>query len=190
MSEERSIFIRRAINALETIESEAPRAALAEAASQPSDFEVLLQAVQTPAILGELIAKDPFAGARLRGVMARRELLAHGGPPLSGAQVAALLGISRQAVDKRRRAGQLVGVELGRRGYAYPQWQFTDDGDVLPGLGAILDRFADRGVWTPLIFLLSPNAGLDGDVPVERLRGGDLEAVRRAADDYGQHGAH
>jgi hypothetical protein len=36
--------------------------------------------------------------------------------------------MSRQAVEKRRKAGRLIGVSLGRRGFGYPAWQFAERG--------------------------------------------------------------
>src|SRR5476651_1731952 len=47
---------------------------------------------------------DPLAKARLRGALAQREILAGDGGALSAAEVAKEVGISRQAVDKRRKA--------------------------------------------------------------------------------------
>src|SRR5690606_41693050 len=61
-----------------------------------------------------------FVGARLRGLRMRARLLAAEGGTLSSTEVADLLGITRQAVNKRRKAGRLIGLATGRRGYAYP----------------------------------------------------------------------
>jgi hypothetical protein len=56
------------------------------------------------------------AGARLRGIEAKRKLLEAEGDPLTSAQAAKLLKISRQDVDKRRRENKLLGLELGKIG--------------------------------------------------------------------------
>jgi hypothetical protein len=40
-----------------------------------------------------------------------------------------------------------------------------------------------------LAFFLQENPYLDGAVPLVRLRQGDVAAVRRAAQGYGEHGA-
>jgi hypothetical protein len=140
-------------------------------------------------LLEALQANDElYQDALRRGRDAKRELLAAEGGVLTGAQVADLLGLSRQAVDKRRRSGRLLGVETGRRGFAYPAWQFTDNG-VLPGLEDVLQDLSDHDPWMQLIFMLSPDIWLDEQLPLHVLRCGQLERVRKAAQMLGEHGA-
>lgn len=74
-----------------------------------------------PDALGALQKPDPLAAAWLRGLLARAQLLESEGGPLTVDQVARLLGISRQAVEKRRCGGKLLGLDTGKRGYLYPQ---------------------------------------------------------------------
>jgi hypothetical protein len=64
------------------------------------------------------VEQSPELKVRLRGAIAKRELLEADGGVLAPAEVAALLHISRQAVGKRRIAGKLLGIE-GPRGYLY-----------------------------------------------------------------------
>jgi hypothetical protein len=125
---------------------------------------------------------------RLRGLEAPQDLLQAEGGVFTVEQAARSLGITRQAVDKRRRAGKLIGLYTGRRGYAYPAWQFGPNG-VLPGLERVLSDLSVRGPWMQAAFFLSGDPRLDGATPLEKLRQGNLEAVRRAARGYGEHGA-
>jgi hypothetical protein len=131
---------------------------------------------------------EPYREALRRGREAQKRLLAAEGGVLSGAQVADLLGLSRQAVDKRRRAGRLLGLSTGRRGIVYPAWQFTEGG-VLPGLEEVLADLPIRIGWSPVIFMLSENAWVDDEIPLHVLRKGEVDRVRRAAKMYLEHSA-
>jgi len=107
---------------------------------------------------------------------------------LKGEKVAEVLGISRQAVDKRRRQGRLIGLTQGRRGYAYPVWQF-EGGKTLANLEKVLDRLQDHDPWMQLAFFLNTNARLNGSSPLDLLRSGIVEPVLEAAASYGEQGA-
>lgn len=131
---------------------------------------------------------DPLAAARLKGVRVKLDLLYSDGQPFTSEQVASLLHLTRQAVDKRRSKGQLLGVSLGRRGYLYPGWQF-DEGKVLPGLSRVLSALKDYEPWTQLMFLKTGDIRLGGATPLERLLASDIDTVVWAAECYGKHGA-
>ncbi|MDI3340090.1 MAG: hypothetical protein QJR03_06115 [Sphaerobacter sp.] len=183
-------FVARALNALARLTAALDDATLGEAAGARSDYEVLLDALDAPAALAVLREDDPLAAARLRGLQARIRLLAAEGGTLSSTQVADLLGITRQAVDKRRKAGRLIGLATGRRGYAYPLWQFDPERrGVLPGLEAVLAALRAHDPWMQVAFFLTPDVRLGGETPLAVLRRGDVAAVRRAAEAYGEQGA-
>jgi hypothetical protein len=148
---------------------------LAPPQGEPTRPVTLLEAFQATG--------EPYREALRRGHEARKELLAAEGGVLSGAEVAELLGLSRQAVDKRRRLGRLLGFSIGRRGIVYPAWQFTEGG-VLPGLEEVLSDLPIRTGWSPVIFMLSENAWVDNERPLDCLRRGEIECVRRAAKMY------
>jgi hypothetical protein len=131
---------------------------------------------------------DPLAAARARGIVIRDELLAREGGLLTVDQVAQQLRLSRQAVEKRRKAGRLLAVAIGRRGYAYPAWQFTAAG-VLPGLPETLQALPVESPVMRVAFFLNPNTYLDGSTPLAELKAGNFEGVLRAARAYGTHGA-
>jgi len=103
-------------------------------------------------------------------------------------QVASHLGLSRQAVDKRRKAGKLLALTVGRRGYLYPLWQFARRG-VLPGWEIILRELAAHDPWAQVIFMLSPSDRLGDQRPLDALRHGGVDEVKAAASAFGEHGA-
>jgi len=136
-----------------------------------------------------LPTSDPLAKARLRGHLAMRELLNADGGALTASQMADVLGISRQAVDKRRKAGQLLAVALPRRGLLYPAWQITESGAPLGGLVEVLAELRGHDPWARARFFVTGNDRLGGNRPLDVLREGALEAVLEAARGFGEHGA-
>ncbi len=153
-----------------------------------SDFSVLLRLLNQPETMALLMERDPLAPARLRGLQVRERLLASEGGTLTAEEAAQILGVSRQAIDNRRKRGGLLAVQLGRRGYRYPAWQFSADG-VLPGLRETLKALADYSPWIQLAFLRNDNGWLDGRRPLDALRAGDVGAVLNAARQYGEQSA-
>ncbi|MUL39270.1 hypothetical protein [Gloeocapsopsis dulcis] len=151
-------------------------------------FETMVEVFTRPEALKALAPTDPLAAARFKGVQVKRELLYGDGQPLKSEEVAQLLHVTRQAVDKRRSKGQLLGLSLGRRGYLYPAWQFQA-GQVLPGLERVLASLKDYDPWTQLMFLKTGDVRLDGATPLERLQAGEVDAVVWAAECYGIQGA-
>ncbi|MCA9523378.1 MAG: hypothetical protein KC609_20530 [Myxococcales bacterium] len=184
----RAAFLARGMNALARLAELLDERRLSDATGAISDFQVLLFALEDPGVLELLRSDDPLAGARLRGLRAKTELIEAEGGSLGVDDVAELLRISRQAVDKRRRAGKLLGVQAGRRGYAYPAWQFAANG-TLPGLEAVLGELSEHDAWMKVAFFLSENARLEGRRPLDGLREGETARVRQAARAYGEHGA-
>jgi hypothetical protein len=181
-----------------TLKSRAQEAlvrAVVDATADASAEELKLQSPNVLRVLVERLAdkvlptSDPLAKARLRGAVAMRELLGADGGALSAAEVGALLGVSRQAVDKRRRAGQLLAVDLPRRGLLYPAWQFTEQGSTLPGLGEVLAALREHDPWARARFFVTGNDRLEGRRPLDALRNGELEPVLAAAGEFGRHGA-
>ncbi len=56
---------------------------------------------------------DPLSPARARALHHRKEIAGEAGTMLSAEEAADLLKISRQALDKRRNAGSILGVRMG-----------------------------------------------------------------------------
>jgi hypothetical protein len=181
-------FLTRVLRATARLSRELGPSALSRAAGAPSDYAALLFALQEPATVAVLAGDDPLVEARLRGLAARATILAEEGGALRVGNVAALLGLTRQGVDRRRRAGKLLALTTGRHGYVYPAWQFTDEG-VLPGLEKTLQALQVENPWMRAAFFLSGNMRLDGASPLAQLRRGNREEVVLAAAAYGEHGA-
>lgn len=188
-----SVFVTRSLEALARMTDGMDGAALREVVSAPSDREVLIRALEltdldTDTAREEQEADRRLERARLRGLADRRALLEAEGGTLSAEEVAEHLQLTRQGVDYRRRTGHLIGLRLGRRGYAYPAWQLAPEG-TLAGLEDALSALQDHDPWTQMIFFLSSNTWLEGATPLSELRHGNLDAVVHAAAAYGEHGA-
>ena len=183
----RAAFLTRGVRALTQLAESLPVEALTDAATAATDYAVLIAALEQPAALRDLVRHDALAVARVSGVEARHRLLAAEGGPLRGEELAALLQISRQAVDKRRRLGRLLGIRIGPHRYDYPCWQWTDQG-LLPGLEDVLQDLRHHDPWMQLAFFVNGNLCLEGKTPLAELRRGHLAAVRRAARLYGEQG--
>jgi len=158
---------------------------LVEAVKAPSDYSVLVSALNSEEALATARDSDPLAAARLRGIEAKHKLLESGGGTVSSTRAAEILKLTRQAVDKRRKEGKLLGLELGKRGYQYPSWQFG-----LKGLEDVLSALGVQDFWEKVSFFLNPNDLLEDQTPLEVLTKGEkVDDVIRAAQVYGEHGA-
>jgi biotin operon repressor len=185
---EHPVFFSRAFNALTSIANELPAQSLEELTASSTDFELLVNALSAATIKTESIDPDPLIRAKLRGIEHRKRILEKLGGTLSAEQVSETIGISRQAVDKRRGQNQLIGLTQGRRGYAYPAFQF-ENGKAIDGLKEVLDALSGHDPWMQSIFFANENDRLNGSTPVEALRQGKNGAVVRAAEAYGEQGA-
>ncbi|HVW04458.1 MAG TPA: hypothetical protein VHB78_05585 [Vicinamibacterales bacterium] len=166
----------RAARAVVQMTSGVDERAASEAVSASSDALVLLRLFERPEVIESLRASDPLAPARLRGVEARRKLIDLAGGLLSAEAAGDALGITRQAIEKRRRAGRLLSLSLGKRGYRYPTFQFVE-GHTLPGLERVLDALRGRDPWTQVSFFVNRRSDLDGRSPVQL-----LQSIRRRPD--------
>ena len=88
-----------------------------------SIYDALVHMLERPEVLAELQLRGPLAPARLCGLRLQQEILAAEGGTCSVQSLADALRMTRQAIDKRRKRGALIGLNLGRRGNAYPVWQ-------------------------------------------------------------------
>jgi hypothetical protein len=97
--------------------------------------------------------------------------------------VAALLRISRQAVDKRRRAGKLIAVPAGED-YVYPACQFTEQ-EIVAGLDKALGAMPIQDPWMRLEWLLTEDDALKGSSPLVALKSGAVDEVVELAAGLG-----
>lgn len=177
VDERRRLVIARALSGLAAALPRVTPDQLTTLAAEETDYAVLASLCQAPAMLDAWQRTDPFAAARQRGAEVKQQLLeAEGGvEPVSA--VAERLGITRQAVEKRLRHGQLLAFELPQ-GRLYPRWQFAGD-HVLDPLPALLPTL-EGTAWEKASWFLSANPRL-GDVrPMDVLR---RPTPRRSADD-------
>lgn len=186
--EAHAVLLGRAVRLLSRSVSALDRDEALSAAAAGSDLEALVDALDD-ALTRSGAGDVPYARVRMRGLLARRRLLDAEGGVVPGESVAQLLGVTRQAVQKRRTRGQLLAVPVGARRYLYPLWQFNDQGKTLPGLEETLAALAGHDPWIQLAFFLGRDARLGGETPLQSLRHGDREAVLAAAASFGEHGA-
>jgi hypothetical protein len=184
---EHTIFQRRATRAVENLIATLDPTSLQEAASAPTDIGVLFLALQQPGVLGSVLEQDPLAEAKLRGQIRRKELLETEGGVIGPEELGGLLGITRQSVDKRRKAGTLLALEIGTR-FVYPVWQ-VEGNKTLDHLEQVLAALKDHDAWRKLSFFVHGNIRLGGLSPLQALRAGEYEDVLRAARTLGEHGA-
>jgi hypothetical protein len=170
------------------LEKELPRERITEAVAAPTDYLVFLNAVSASSLASESAADDPLAAAKFRGLERKRQLVEAAGGALTAQSVADLLGITRQAVDKRRTQNQLLALTQGKRGYIYPSFQF-EDGKTVGGLEEVLQELKSFDPWMQLAFFVNSNDRLGGKTPATALRAGNHSEVSRAARSYGEHGA-
>jgi hypothetical protein len=131
---------------------------------------------------------SPRAQALLRGKeISENDLKAnHGAYTLEDVQT--LLGISRQAIDKKVRENALLAVPgpHGRR--RYPVVQFSAEG-ILPGLDEVLNSLPSANGWFRFNFLVNDDSHLNGRRPIDVLKEGKVDLVVRAARAVGVQGA-
>src|SRR5713226_3888717 len=143
-------FLKRSVKMLERVSSSASPEVLKTALSSPTDVGGVASLLSDMAPLGvDLSSVDPFAEAMARGTAVKQELLKGAGGGLTSTQVARALGLTRQAVDKRRSRRALLAIPTGSGEYLYPACQFTLGG-VIPGFETLLQAFQIRNPWTQL----------------------------------------
>jgi hypothetical protein len=182
----RAVLVR-AVSAVTALTREQSDTALGDAVAAPSDIQVLWRMLSAPEALDILRHDDPLIDARLRGIAARDDILRAEGGTVDVTTAATMVGISRQAMDRRRQRHAVLALPVGRRGYRYPVWQFTQSG-MLPGLDAVLHALAQDGEWFAAGWVLAENNRL-GARPLDLLREGNTDAVVQAAWAYGEQGA-
>jgi hypothetical protein len=131
---------------------------------------------------------EAFVRALERGKIARSVMEQEEGGSRSSEQIAELLGISRQAVDQRRRSRRLVAWQDSADHWRFPIWQFDPaTARPYPGLNSILAALPDDP-WSDMIFFLSKDETL-GARPLDFLRSGRAKRAVLAALRYsGQDG--
>jgi hypothetical protein len=129
---------------------------------------------------------DSFRLAKLRGELAKGELLTEAGPMLSLQQAADQLGVSKQAVHKRILNRSLFGIKY-REELRIPAWQIVD-AEVVPGVSLVLKALHTTG-WGTMLFLHRPNLQLENRRPKDLVLEGKEDWVAKVASNFGEQGA-
>lgn len=181
-------FQSRILRAFIDLEEDLSTTTIEQATGAPTDFLVALEALCSASGTTQLVNEDPLLAARMRGLKRKRQMLDAAGGILSSQQVADMLGITRQAVDKRRGSRQLLALTQGRRGYSYPRFQF-EEGKTIAGLDKVLPQLKALDPWMQMVFFTSPHERLQGKTPIESLHQGLVDEVAQVAEHYGEQGA-
>jgi hypothetical protein len=130
------------------------------------------------------------ARALLRGAEIAAKDLADAGGAYTLEQVQVLLNdVSRQSVDKKVKAGELLAVPGPSNIRRYPVIQFNDDRTVVAGLKGVQAALPGKTGWAVLNFLIHPDPRLSGQRPIDLLRLGKTAEVVAAAKLVGEPGA-
>jgi len=124
-----------------------------------------LAAVDEPFETADLA--ESIARTEMEGWAVREEILRDS---VNVSEAARQTGRSRQAIERLRRAGRLLGLRVGAQ-WRYPGWQFSTDspGGVVPGLEEVLRALALSPTGAAF-WLLQPAERLGGRPPIEFLR--------------------
>ena len=136
----------------------------------------------TPPIHGAGRPASPQAVSPPQDRTFQHLLDATGGTVRAGA-VAKRLGVPVAMVEQLRQAGRLLAIP-DERGYRYPNWQFEGRG-VLAGLPTVLAALQGADSWQQAAFVLTPQAALGDQRPLDQLRAGAVSAVVRVAQRTG-----
>lgn len=124
-----------------------------------------------------------LAKAFTRGSAMKRTMVALEGGVLSREEFARRIGFTPEELE----AQLLLWLDVdGER--AYPAFQIAGAG-LLPGMGAVVEAFAIEEPWMRVNFMLTGDARLSGQRPIDALREGRIADVIKAAQAYGEHGA-
>jgi hypothetical protein len=116
------------------------------------------------------------------------------GPFFSTAGIARVLGgVSRQAVEERRRRRTILALRTADGVWVYPAFQLDERNRVVRGLAEVLARFRPATVddeWMVAAFIAAPQPDLGGRTIVDHLAdGGDLADVVVLADERAERWA-
>lgn len=80
-------------------------------------------------------------------------------------------GVSKQAVEARRKKHTILAVKTVDGRWAYPTFQFTGDG-VDPALVPAIQAFRGAPAWSAALWFVTPNPDLDEVTPLAWARSG------------------
>lgn len=184
----KSALHMRLTTAVETLVNVTPTESALRFLSERTDIDALIGFVSqnSVAVSSAALVEDPLRAAKSRAAAKMAALMSAEGGPWGVERVAKHLGITRAAVDKRRKTDGLIGIADGARAAKYPSWQFTATG-TLPGLADALKKMAVSDPWMRMQFFLATDPDLRTS-PLNALKSGRTEEVVDAAERYGREG--
>lgn len=92
-------------------------------------------------------------------------------------------GITKQALDSRRRTQSVLAMQTGDGTWLYPAWQFDGHGSIHGVLTPVLKALRGMDRWQAGVWLVADNPDLGGVSPRQALREGVAPAdVARVAE--------
>jgi hypothetical protein len=177
----KEVLFARSAYALLALVREMPESVVRTALAAPTALGSMARLVAEGAVLAPgAEAAEPLAASYARSAERRRRVIERAGGEIGATDVGALLGISRQAVDKRRGEGKLLAIRSPSGDYRYPSAQFTSDGGVVPHLAEWLAACGWRDEWMQLQLLVGRPGTLGGRTVCEALASGDPALVDEA----------
>lgn len=174
----KSVLLKRIAFGLERVSGEMTDEMALNALQAPTDLGAIARLLSDPRLDDPALAIDPMTSVLARSLEHRDLLRSRIEPTLSATEAGQVLGISRQAVDKRRAAARLLAVRLGGD-WRYPDFQF-DGQAVVSGFERLMAACAGRDPWAIADVLTAKDAALGGRSLIETLRTGDMDDVDRA----------
>jgi hypothetical protein len=180
-TELKEVLFARSAYALLALVREMPESVVRTALAAPTALGSMARLVAEGAVLAPgAEAAEPLAASYARSAERKRRVIERAGGVIGATEVGALLGISRQAVDKRRGEGKLLAIRSPSGDYRYPSAQFTADGGVVPHLTEWLAGCGWRDQWMQLQLLVGRPETLRGRTVCEALASGDGALVDEA----------
>ena len=191
-SDLKEVLFTRSAYALLALVREMPESVVRAALAAPTALGSMARLVAEGAVLAPgAEAGEPLAASYARSAERRRRVIERAGGEIGATEVGTLLGISRQAVDKRRGEGKLLAIRSPSGDYRYPSAQFTAAGGVVPHLTEWLAACGWRDEWMQLQLLSSRPGTLGRRTVCEALASGNnalVDEALRLAQTAGEQG--
>ncbi|BBZ56696.1 helix-turn-helix domain-containing protein [Mycolicibacterium phocaicum] len=105
------------------------------------------------------------------------------GPVHDISGVARRLNLSEKAIEQYVARNELLACRTSEGMQVFPAFQFHDDGQLIPGLGTVLQIMVEgtEDRWQVALWLSTPSEDLRGRRPYEALKAGRVKAVEKLA---------
>jgi hypothetical protein len=164
----RDAFVNRVSAWAEGIAEVTPEGVLLKALERPSAGASIAVVLEQTGATEATEAEQLYARAVARAHAVQQELREKAGGFYVTQEVAELVHVSRQAVDRRRKEGTLLAWE-SVQGNLFPACQFTPDGRIIPGLADVLRVMRPANFWEILAGLVTKSPALEGRSVIEAL---------------------